>query len=334
LSSLPRIKILRSNPRSRDTLEDLIGYMEVDIIAKSYLHIGTGFEFLSIDAIKKFEELVKRARTREDLRSIMSRFSEEVAKEPEAPVMIGDKLIIPGSTVKGNVRSRLELSFIPKDGQIRSCLIRAHNYPLQPPRRGEQGWRHFRIWEHALKFTRDEPCDYTKMQKVCILCDIFGTAGLVGLVHFNDFTGPSIHDVISLNLVSIGERLFVAKPESVFSGRIIFRNIKPLELGLLLYGMGIRRGVEGRSVLLGKHKYVKYDNIKLGIVTYKIKSLQLSKLSSSIEVEITVRPGDKVEGNELGKVTFSLLKLVNETFKEELLDIDEVKMLEQIEARA
>jgi len=194
------------------------------------------------------------------------------------------------------------------------------------------GWRHFRIWEKSLKFIREGPCDYTRMQSVCLLCDLFGTAGLAGLIYFSDFEGPSVSSAISLSL-PVGESLLVAKPGSVFSGHVVFMNIKPWELGLLFYGMGLRDKTIGRPVLLGKHKYRRYGDVKLGIVRYRVKRLQLSKLSSPLKAAVEVKPGGFVEGENLERAVSALLELVRKNLGDELIDMDEVKVLEQIEAQ-
>lgn len=330
MSSSLRARVVRNPPRSRDTLTDIIGRIEVDIVAESYLYIGSGFKSMPANLVEELKKAIKSDKSVENLRSAISTISTRVFKEYEAPVVVKGRLVIPGSSVKGNVRSRLELSFVPKGDQIRACLIRAGDYPIEPPSRGMLGWRHFRIWEKSLKFIREGPCDYTRMQNVCLLCDLFGTAGLAGLIHFSDFEGPSISSAMPLSL-PVGESLLVAKPGSVFSGHVMFMNVKPWELGLLFYGMGLRNKAIGRPVLLGKHKYRRYGDVKLGIVRYRVKRLQLSKLSSPLKVAVEVKPEGSVEGENLERAVNAALELVRENLENELVDIDEVKALEQIE---
>lgn len=337
---LSSVKVLRSEPRRRDQLEGLSGRLEIRLRAcstvlgdplDSYLHVGTGALRLVVNE-NWLKMRAATARSRRQLEQLVSELSERIRLGYAQFASTAGKLVVPGSSVKGNVRSRLELSFIPKDGSVRCCLIKATEEPLKPPAPGRHGWRHFRIWEQALKFKREQACDYTKGEKegVCLICDIFGTAGLAGLVEFGDLVGEGA-ELERVDLPT-GEKLEAAKPGSTFAGRVSFRNLKAWELGLLLYGMGLRDSRLGRPVLFGKVKYRRYDRV-FGVVRYEVAALELAPFSQPLEAGgVRAEPCSRVEGEALDGLVQALVGAARAELKDELLDVDEVGELERIGA--
>lgn len=289
------MQILKHKPRDRSRINGISGRIIVTINTESYLHISSPFRGVSFDGFE----------IRCDYK-LIDEISRKIVKDVNAFMRIGNKPAIPASSVKGNVRSRIELSFKPKNGKVRSCFIRS-SHLLREPKKGEHGWRHYRIWKDSLSFDR-RACDYTRDGEVCLVCDIFGTTGLQGLVFFSDFIGDCKLEIVEL---PHGEKVEVAPPGSSFVGEVIFRNLKPEEVGLLLFGMGIRDEKVGRPVLLGKYKY----RYKFGIVRYEVKSIELKNLPSSVDEEVK-----------------KLVRLAMETF-DDLADIDEVRKLEELETR-
>ena len=335
------VRVLRVGPRRRDVLEGLAGRLEVKLRAcsraqgdsvDSYLHVGTGALRLVIDEAW-LRQRVPAAKSRQQLEQLVSELSEKIQLDYAQFSMVVGRPAVPGSSVKGNVRSRLELSFVPKDGSVRCCLTRATEEPLEPPPPGEHGWRHFRIWRQALEFEREPACEYTEEEEgqVCLCCDLFGTAGLQGLVEFSDFLGEGAR-VRRVDLPT-GEKLEAARPGSTFAGRVSFRNLKAWELGLLLYGMGLRDSRTGKPVLLGKVKYRRYPKLVFGVVRYEVAALELAPFSQTLEAEgARVEPGSKVEGELLDRLVRALVEAARSELGEELLDVDEVGELERIAA--
>jgi len=241
---------------------------------------------------------------------------------------ISGKPVIPGSSVKGNVRARLELSFRARDGRVRACFIRATPPLRVKPRRGKHGWRHYTVWGEVLNEDRGLPCDLTRNSKVCMLCDLFGTAGLRGLICFGDFIG----DDVNLERLDLehGMKILAAKPGSKFRGKITFMNLNPEELGLLLFGMGITTSRTGRKLLLGRLKYRhKVDDLEFGVVTYSVDSLEISHLSEGL---FDFSPGERISGDELDSLVRRLIERAKQvySFGQELQLIDEVGIIEKI----
>ena len=335
------VRVARDKPRPRDKLEGLAGRLDVSLRAcsrdlgdtvDSYLHVGTGALSLVVDEAW-LRQRAAAAKARGQLERLVSELSGRIQLDYMQFASVGGGPVIPGGSVKGNVRSRLELSFVPKDGSVRCCLIRATKEPLEPPPPGEHGWRHFRIWARALEFEREPNCDYTSEEEgqVCLCCDLFGTAGLQGLVEFSEFSAERV-SIERVNLPT-GEKLEAAKPGSTFAGRVAFKNLRAWELGLLLYGMGLRDSRLGRPVLFGKAKYRRYPELVFGVVRYELKGLRLAPFSQPLEAGgVRVEPGSGVEGETLDRLVRALVEAARAELDGELLDVDEVGELERVSA--
>jgi len=241
-------------------------------------------------------------------------------------------VVVPGSSVKGNVRSRLELSFVPKGDAVRACFVRS-SPPIQEPKPGQQGWRHYRIWRGSLEGHRPtctcvegpEECE------VCLLCDIFGTAGIKGLVSFSDFVGVGV-STVKLDLPS-NVRVEAALPGSRFSGEVYFFNLKPEELGLILFGMGLSDSRVGRPVLLGKLKYRRDFPHVFGVVRYVLEGLELAPFSKGLEVGSSfLAPGSAVSGEKLDSLVKDLVGAARQVYAGELVEVDEVGVVESLVA--
>jgi len=298
----------------------------------SYLHVGTGALRLVLDGAQL--RRAAAARARQQLEQLVSELSGRIQLDYLQFPSTAGRPVVPGSSVKGNVRSRLELSFAPKDGVVRCCLIRATEEPLEPPEPGEHGWRHFRIWRQALEFEREPACDYSEGEEgqVCLCCDLFGTAGLQGLVEFSDF--PAERAAIERVSLPTGEKLEATKPGSTFAGRVAFRNLEAWEVGLLLYGMGLRESRLGRPVLLGKVKYKRYPNLIFGVVRYEVAALELAPFSQPLDAGGTrIEPGVRIEGEHLDGLVRALVEAARAELDGELLDVDEVGELERVSAK-
>jgi len=338
VQSLVRVK--RAQPRPRDRLDGLVGRLAVRVRAcskalgdpvSSHLHVGTGALRLMTDE-DRLKQLASSARSRNQLMKVVEGLSQEIQLDYADFASMKGAVVVPGGSLKGNVRARLELSLAPKEGCVRSCLIRASKGPLEPPPPGGHGWRHFRVWSEALGFAREPACDYTEGQgEVCLLCDLFGTAGLQGLVTFSDLVGERVQ-LKPIDLTT-GERLLVAPPDSAFSGSATFANLRAWELGLLLYGMGLRDSRLGRPVLFGKMKYRRPSGYVFGVVRYEVGQLELAPFSQPLEVGgLRVGPGSRAEGEALDRLVHALVGAARTELGGELLDVNEVGRLEQLRA--
>lgn len=313
---------MRQEPRDRSRLEGLCGIIHVTLLSESYIHVGSFSSLFTVDE-KMLTNLIKSGER--DIRGLQraAKFM-EVAQFSTS----GGRPVIPGSTIKGNVRSRLELSFRARNNYVRSCFIRARGPLLKETPKGGHGWRHFRVWSNVLFEERGPPCDLTKMDKVCLICDLFGTSGLKSLIDYGDLVGEKdAKNVLEQFSLEYGMNLFAAKPNSKFSGRIIFRNLSPSDLGLLLIGMKV-----GKEALLGRLKYRhKVSGYTFGKVKYDVETIRFLEESCGFEAGgVKVRGGDLINGSELANLLDGLRSLTHEEFKDEIVEVDEVAIIEQV----
>jgi CRISPR/Cas system CSM-associated protein Csm3 (group 7 of RAMP superfamily) len=305
---------VRDAPRDRSKLSDLSGSLKVAIVScktpttESYLHVGSG---------KSLFEPIREFPREADFSKLVEILTQKLGLEVGDFARVKGLPTIPASSVKGNIRARLELSFRAVNGRVRACFIRAS----RPPPAGIF-WRHKKIWSDVLNEDRGDACDLTEADKVCLLCDLFGTAGLSSLISFEDFVGK---DVELKEIKVDGMRILAAPPGSEFEGQIHFTNLLEEELGLLLLGMGLKDSVRGRPLLLGRLKYRgRVGSLLMGRVTYVVKSLQLSKYSR----RIAGFDSRSFEGeNELTPLIQSLTASTLKKYGAEFIVVDEVSRL-------
>lgn len=325
-----RVNVLRNPPRRRDICSGLAGRLEVSIIAESHLHVGQGGQkpFVKVD-----EEGIRRLRGPLSVREVGRYVDFQAGVAPFSRV--SGVPTIPGGTVKGNVRARLELSFRSKDNVVRACFLKAGRPLDKPSPSGAIGWRHQRIWSHAIREDR-RACNFITERKVCLLCDIFGSAGLSSLVNFSDFPLTGGSDKMEIIDLPYGMKLEAARPGSIFNGFIGFRNLTPEELGLLFLGMNLRSGRISDQVLLGRLKYHNAQTLGgriFGRIRYRLNEVRLSGLSSGpiraggVEVGI----GERLDGGmKLDAFVKGLVDRSLKRFGDEICLVDEVRAIDQL----
>ena len=228
----------------------------------NFLHIGSGALELSYDE-GAMRELAVKAADVGDLIGLLQRRPEAMKAEHMEVVRYADRPCIPGSSLKGTVRSRLELSFTAVNRWVRSCFHRAG----KPPAPGQPGRVHFELWKPATeesrvigfrgrKPVRDRVCDATKVfdrVRVCVVCDLLGAPGLASRVLFGNLEHRKGR-LIKLELDG-HEKLWAFEPGSTFEGDVAFVGLREEELGLLLVGLGATEDGNFNPILMGKSKY-------------------------------------------------------------------------------
>jgi RAMP superfamily. len=161
---------------------------------------------------------------------------------------INDQYIIPGSTLKGAVRSRIEYKLSPKNNKSLSCYIVEDNFYPQ------YAVNHIKFWGNDVVISRPK-CNITDYSnKVCWVCNIFGSPSLSSLVSFSD---AYLVDGGIVKLNDLGYE--AAKPGSKFNLKITCFNFDKIMLGLLFLGLEL---YSKSPIIIGILKY-KY-NKKLG----------------------------------------------------------------------
>lgn len=304
-----KVEVIRHPPSDRSIYKGLAGRLTVSIVTTSHLHIGSGAQF-----IIKTSQPPERIHFKEDYIPF---------------TCIGGQIAILGSSVKGNVRARLELSFKNKDGKVRSCFLKASPPILEPPV-GQHGWRHYRIWKQVLKEDRGTPCDHTVGAPVCLVCNIFGTTGLRSLVEFSDFFGDEVGE--EPLVLEHGVKLVAVPPNTRFRGTVFFHNLKPEELGLVFLGMGLEESRVGRPVLLGRLKYRRQVSGRtFGRVRYEVEEIGLAKCSQSLRIgEAVLMEPDLYEKDKLDDIIVALVHHTLSSYDGELQIIREVDAVEKL----
>jgi hypothetical protein len=276
-------------------------------VVSDYFFIGSGREsFAGLEKAARtqpqsFEDAVSLARRMQGARPVKDFY------RVLNPFTGRKQPAIPGSSVKGAVRSRIELACRDgKDGKVVAPILLPPNnqgIPRSLPPKGAHGWRHARIWCESV-FEVREP------EKIpTILEDLFGLASpdlsMQSRVLFNTFY--PVDEGLDCNPVELdhGEVLCAVGKGAAFRGTIIVYNASPEDLGLLLYGLGQDKLLCGKEprLLMGYSKYrcrtSTRRTVSFGIVSVKINEIKPDPLSEDKWInmieEIGVRDRSSIE---------------------------------------
>jgi len=321
----------------------MIGFLMVNCVTESFLHIGSGRLKLKIKSEVKLPTSFYR------LLDLVKRRPDIVQYDYSEVVRYLDTICIPGSTIKGACRARIELLATSKDRSVHFCFRQATSPPQRPPLESQHGWRHFKLWSPATWEIRDS-CNLTRraVSEACTTCDLFGAPGLASKVYFGNLLPVSGVEVIEVEL-DYGEKIELVPPKTIFRGKITFKYLQPHELGLLMIGLGAKLNGRFQPVVIGKSKYrarrvtkcpanpsIEGKSILLGRVRFSIERLSLIKVSDAVDKEIEKLPCKfSIQGNlatctgdEVKKLVAHLVNLAASKFPELRVDFNEVEFLE------
>lgn len=228
--------------------------------------------------------------------------------------------LIPGSTIKGSIRSRLEHLFKRVDNSVRCCYC--------VPRHSKTGpsLNYNSLYSPHSRAS----CEVTeKTGSACVVCNVFGALGLASHVRFSDgipdgnlttesyVVHPSSHTRpnvrIPIRAVKIG---------SHFRFNMHCDNLKPEELGLIFKAMRLH---EKKPILMGSFKYASKqvdkgpakEQQRFGEVTIKPLNIQTFSVESGRVVCKT---------QEVENFVSKCLESADNKFGNELRTLDEVTM--------
>jgi len=282
--------------------------LRVRAVNESWLHIGTGslklkFSRDIVDRIAKLRESGKL--TLEALEKIAEETPSAVSFDYYGCVRYGDKVVIPGSSLKGVCRSRVELlQKADARGIVGSCFIRATGPLVRSPQKGYHGWRHYAIWDNVLGEDRGRPCSATRWEYyedilVCSTCDVLGTSGLASKVFFGNLYSENA--IVEYLVLDHNEKVEAVRPNACFEGEIAFVSCSLAEVGLVAIGLNLYD--EGKPVLIGKNKYKK-RNVVDGPSDVKGKDIEFGVVNiNPVEVRAPSR-FEKVLKNIVGAEKF------------------------------
>ncbi len=248
-----------------------------------YLHVGSGVtRYLAPANQEEIFEIIQKASSADDAFSkVKLHIGNMKLFEVHAYQIIVNgksRIVIPGSTLKGLFRSRMELAFNPCGGEIPSCLIKSEEYPENPSRihreiYGINGYIPFR-----------ERCD--NIDRPCIVCDVFGmtseNGGLRALIDVSDAVlrkgTPKIKDIKIGNGGTAYLQLLEGSKEEenkvIFRYTIRYRNLDSIRLGLLFNALGV---FGSKRLRIGHFKYREYaeEELPFGLMESVIFNVQM-----------------------------------------------------------
>ncbi len=258
------IRVLTREPTPRDVIKPITGIIRLKALVPqdSYLFVGTGRKTLLFDRNKL--EALKKETNIEKLRE----FIHELSFDFEAFQSLAGNIVIHGSSIKGALRTRLELLFKSVNKACPACfrVYRVEEIPQ----------RYLLIWGDVVREVK-RPCDYLSSGRVCEICDIFGAPGLGSLVDISNFIlEGNAENLEKIELIT-GQKVMAVKPGSIFHGKISFRNLEKYQLGLLF--IGLRLG-ENKPILIGRFKFRKLrdarnNELKFGRLLFELEDIQL-----------------------------------------------------------
>ncbi|MCD6483680.1 MAG: hypothetical protein J7L47_01055 [Candidatus Odinarchaeota archaeon] len=257
----------------------------LELPANSFLHIGSGI--VKLDPPLTADE--KRKLEKGNLQVIQhlisrSRMVEDIARQ-------NDKTpIIPGSSLKGALRARLELLLT----DLYSCFIITGKPHGKPSRKYQSLYRPLtrrRIRDVEVDLLDEERNEISSRdreyfrKKVCIVCDMFGRGNdsvkksflkpfikikvpaLMSKLQFSDAILVTEPKITKKEMYGVPHYVVVG-PAS-FSAKIVAYNIHKVELALILFGLTYK--YKGEPLLLGRYKYYRREYGRINVPFEKIK---------------------------------------------------------------
>lgn len=280
-----RVRVLREQFSHRsDEVNKLSFKIKVKAVNISWLHIGKGSLKLRISGVTRLRNIKKLNLW--GLTKAINEGSLIVTYDYYECVRYGNKIVIPGSSLKGVCRSRIELlQKADIKGDVGSCFIKASQPVTKAPQKGMSGWRHYKIWNAVLGEGRGKECQATRWEyyediQVCKTCDVFGTSGLTSKVFFGNLTSNNAGTAeVTLDF---NEKAEIVKPKANFEGEIVFTSCNLSDIGLVFIGLNLHS--ENKPILIGKNKYrkrlvvegppqIKGKEIEFGIINLNITKI-------------------------------------------------------------
>lgn len=279
---MPALRVEKLKPTSRQYPERAESRIWGEILFDITVCSKDACGFHSYLSVLSGKPLVEAEKPRDSSRKIVEQLQRSIRVSQYAFARALDpqsgerRPVIPGSSVKGNIRARIELSAFPVNGIVKSCFSVVGGRMISEV--------HQKIYEAA--GMQRERCSYLYDQKVCRVCDIFGSAGLASRVEFSDayLVKGRVGEVWAGKL-----RVEAAHPGTVFSGSIYVNGLTPLEVGVLVFGMSVKRVAEpGKPVLFGRFKYrpPPNSNLEFGKIFYTVRGFKPAPYSPISEDDL------------------------------------------------
>jgi len=267
-----RLRIIRKPPSDRGQIQISLSMgVRAYVHENSFIHIGAGKSLVIIP--KELDNVTRKDKVIvDDLR----RISQQMKSDVEPIFKVNGKPIIPGSSLKGAIRSRVEYLFKSSHYDVPACFRVQSRQPITSKIK-KRFWRHFLIWGEEVVSEVRQGCD-PKRGSVCVVCDLFGAPGLLSKVFFGN--ALPINDIkLEVLTVRFGRGRLVKveaiPPGSEFKFNVVVNGASLEQLGLLFLGMRLH---EGKPILIGKFKYREVETNK-GVLRFGRLILKIEKIN-------------------------------------------------------
>lgn len=244
----------KSEPTPRNVGEKRKVHVKISVVSE-YFHVSQNPKPMPLIVEKNADAIISQ---------FLGTGRAEVQAERDAVYFtrVSDDIVIPANTVRGAVRSRLEVLFDC------SCYNSLGNKPSTSVSKK---------YKEIFKPRRKYSDDLENEGKVCPVCNVFGTAGLASRITFTDFK-LTAGKVSYVNVQ--GYTYEVATKGSVFEGDVI-GNLSREEWGMVLWGMGCRKG-KFKVILMGRFKFQRRDFAR---VKFEVNDQDLIKACEEFETK-------------------------------------------------
>ena len=272
--------------------------VKLTVLDNNYVYIGSGKDGLARVADSIYEEKIDLDKKLEKIANLIKPLS--------SSILINDEPYIPGSTLKGMIRFRVEHSFKPdKNGKIYSCFIKQARPDVKE--NIKNFLTKFGYFPNEVKARENENI---RADQFCKLCDLFGNSNLASRVFISD--AKPLNE-IKLEELNISEKWNdirrVIPPKSQFKFTINLNNSDMEDLALLYLGMNLHN--DG-TLLLGMNKFALKKNDKGQILHFGRIKLKISKI---FEFSSDKKGFSEKEMNTLEEIKKFSEKVLNEIKK-------------------
>lgn len=232
---------------------------------------------------------------------------------------VGGRPAIPGSTIKGTLRSRLEHMFRkPRapNGEVYSCFIKQER-----PRKNPTYLKMLDAPEGISERQADNPPKHP-----CFLCDLFGGLSLGSRVSCFDakLLGPAEDWIKQVDIADEnGDPVptEVIRPGAEFAFSILMRNLGTREIGLLFLAMGFypadTQNTVGIPIPMGQYKYDSQqiiDGKRFGKVRFELTGYKQCRYDKS-------QRGFKILEGKSGKIPKVMKKALDKLWADHSSDL-------------
>jgi len=251
------IKKFEITPRNKLIKDRFIIKLKLKAIATGY--VFTRNVFFDIKPFEEFSKLLSKIKMDSIKKGISEEMIEELVRFYEEQKIderrigeikdfanINKNIIIPASSFKGAIRSRIEYKLKPY--KVGNEYYSFSCFSVLGPYAGYSD-NHKAFWGEEILLNK-QSCSYDEEESpyVCIVCDMFGAPGLSSRYFFSDLR------LVKGETEVLNEKYGIKaiKPNSEFEGEIIGFNSNYVELGILFAGLELYTQI---PVLIGAYKY-------------------------------------------------------------------------------